>query len=161
MADDLRSFLELRPIQARRIGWSQRLVRYTQRHRLLSVLVVLSFILMTALSIGGPLLAIRYSRAAQAEALARDAANKNLDEIKRVLSDSLVDAVGALRDVPGTSELRGRLAQNTYELCQRLLSRSAGDPQIQFRIAHGLNAIAYDIPQSEDALRLQSRFWNA
>ena len=63
MRDDLRCFLEHRPVRARRISAAQRVVRWVRRRPLQATLVLTTLLCVSALTIGGPFAAIKYRSA--------------------------------------------------------------------------------------------------
>src|SRR5262249_8701010 len=66
LADDLRRFRSGQPIQARPVGWPERVVKWGRRHPALAALLALSSTLLLALLAGGWATALKESRSNQA-----------------------------------------------------------------------------------------------
>ena len=76
LAEDLRRFLEDRPVKARRISNLERLARWTRRNRAIAAaLGVIAFLLIAAAIVAG-VAAMRFSDLANERELAREAAEK-------------------------------------------------------------------------------------
>ena len=77
MADDLRCFLEDRPIRARRVGPVERLGRWCRRNRTLASLTALTFFLLIMVAVVASIGYVRTKRALRGEALQRAKAEAN------------------------------------------------------------------------------------
>jgi WD40 repeat protein len=103
LRDDLRAFLEGRPITARPVGWAGRLTRLGRRHPAIAASLAVALICLLALAIGGPAMAIRLAgaRAASQERLRealldRSRATRLAAQIGQ-RNDALASAVDAAR----------------------------------------------------------------
>ena len=67
MADDLRRFLELRPIKARRASRVHHLWRWSRRNRAVAIVSSLLLTLLLVLAIAGPWVAVQQSKLAEAQ----------------------------------------------------------------------------------------------
>ena len=95
LAADLRRFLACEPIVARPPKTSQHVIRWAQRNRLASALIIAVVGLLAALAIAGPLSAVRYARLANETASAKS-------EFQQHLANTLKNTIVALEDTPGT-----------------------------------------------------------
>jgi eukaryotic-like serine/threonine-protein kinase len=86
LADDLRRFQSGQPIQARPVGWPERVVKWGRRHPTLAALLALSSALLLALLAGGWATAIKESRSKQA----LQAAHQDLQEVNRADRRALI-----------------------------------------------------------------------
>jgi eukaryotic-like serine/threonine-protein kinase len=83
LAEDLRRFLEDRPIRARRISSLETLTRWARRNRgIAAALGVIAFLLLAAVVAAG-VAAMRFNNLAQERELARHAAEEAADESRR------------------------------------------------------------------------------
>jgi eukaryotic-like serine/threonine-protein kinase len=79
MAEDLRCFLEDRPIRARRASPVERSSRWCRRNKTLAGLTALTFLLLTLVAVVASIGYVRTKRALQGEALQRAKAEANAD----------------------------------------------------------------------------------
>jgi WD40 repeat protein len=107
LAADLRSYREGRPIAARPVGYIGKLARSCRRHPALALSLTSSLVLLLALAIGGPLMALRLAKArASAEErlreslLARSRATRLAAQIGQ-RKESLAAATEAAKIRPG------------------------------------------------------------
>jgi tetratricopeptide (TPR) repeat protein len=123
LADDLRRFLEDRPIQARRPSLWRRSSKLARRHRSVVATAALGLVVALAVLAGSVGWVVRDREARRAETAAREAeteraAEVDLDEAERHLTgDRLPEATPALERAEGrlasggSDRLRARLAQ--------------------------------------------------
>ncbi len=143
LASDLRRFLEGQPIQARRIGALERLVKWSRRHpgiAILSTAVVLS----TLVGMAGITWQWRAATAnfhqAQVESRAREVYfTKALEAV-----DQMLNRVGSelLADQPGTSQIRQGLLNDALAFYDDFLRESGDDPSILAEIGRVHRRIA-------------------
>src|SRR5262249_38412103 len=84
-ADDLRRFLDDRPILARRTSWPERLSRWCRRNPVISGLLALSIVLLTVIAVGSTVnslqLRVQLKRAEDAEQAERTALQKKTEAL--------------------------------------------------------------------------------
>ena len=164
LAEDLRSFLEGRPIKARPIGSFERVWRWANRNRTIAALLV-SLVVVFLGGFAGVVLALirsehfrgvadekRFEAVGQsqvAEARRKDAEKaKQLAEEQRKQAEANFDKAIAtvdeyltkvgnekLLDVPGLAPLRRELLTSALTFYQRFLADRDGDPRLDPRIA--------------------------
>jgi non-specific serine/threonine protein kinase/serine/threonine-protein kinase len=128
LADDLRRYLDGRPVAARDDGWTYRASRLVRRHRLASALAVglaLSLVAGMALSWRTT------SRALRAE----ERAQRRFDQVRelaRTLVFGVHDRVGALG---GSSELRRYLIETTRDYLDDLAAEGELSPELAAELA--------------------------
>jgi serine/threonine protein kinase len=96
LADDLRRFLEDRPVQARRIGPAERLWRWTRRNPAVASLALSSMLLLLAVAIVANVGYVRTRRALQGEARQRLRAEA-VSTLAQEALDRIFDRLGPVR----------------------------------------------------------------
>ncbi|MCA9259067.1 MAG: serine/threonine protein kinase, partial [Planctomycetales bacterium] len=119
-ADDLQRFLASEPVLAQRPGPWRHFVRWVGRNRVVASLFACSLILLTALAIGGPILAVRLATFAAGETEARkeaEAAQQRAEEatsdLQRLLTNTLAETIVTLENTPGVDQLLERLIEES------------------------------------------------
>jgi tetratricopeptide (TPR) repeat protein len=144
LADDLRRFLEDKPIRARRPRWTQRLWKWALRHRAATATGAIAAIVLlvgavAALTISNARItqeknqkdeALRQSRANEEAATRR--LKQALQAVDRMLTRV---ADGPLADAPQMGPARKALYEDALEFYQRLLPESASDPELRLETA--------------------------
>jgi tetratricopeptide (TPR) repeat protein len=144
LADDLRRFLEDKPIQAKRPTWAQRIRKWALRHRAAVTTGALASVVLLAGAVAALTIsnlritqekkqkdeALRQSRASQ------EAATRRLKQTLQAVDVMLGRADEPLADVPQVQPLRRRLYEDVLELYQRLLQEAASDPELRLEMAH-------------------------
>lgn len=131
MAADLRRFVENRPVMARRVTRFGRVWRWVLRHRLVATLTIALVLMLLALSIIGPVVAIRYARLAADEASARQLADANRQDLQQLLNNTLTKTAESLGDQPGLCVVQRQLLEEVARYYERLRKRSSDSPSIQ------------------------------
>src|SRR5262249_2024297 len=76
LAEDLRRFLEDRPVKARRISSLERLARWARRNRAVAAALCVIAALLTAAALGSSIAAVRFRELARENELARKSADE-------------------------------------------------------------------------------------
>jgi tetratricopeptide (TPR) repeat protein len=132
-AEDLGRYLTGQPIQARRIGMGERLVKWARRRPAMAALIAVSALAALGLGIGGWWSALQLSAAAQREAKEKHLAQENLsysvDAVERMLND--VAAVD-LAEVPQMEAVRKKVLLQAQEFYDKFLQNPGRGPQVPF-----------------------------
>ncbi len=135
MADDLRRFLEDKPIQARRPALWERVRKWARRHRSLvatmEVAVVLAAVL---LAVGAVLLwreRERTQQAYQAEAAQRQRAMRNLDLAFAALDQIYLKVVERHSPAESMSERDRELLREALRFYERFVQANCGEPAVR------------------------------
>jgi eukaryotic-like serine/threonine-protein kinase len=173
LGDDLRRFLEHRPIRAKRPTLVERAAKWSRRHRALVgaavgllVLAAVGFAVSTALvaraqwqtQAAYQQLAAeqeRTKRAYEAEARQRALDDKNFEQAQRMLDFFTQVSAEELADKPGVQEVRRKLLEAALEYYEDFIDQHGDDPSIGEKLAlsHGYVAkILLEIGSRDDAL---------
>ena len=132
-AEDLGRYLTGQPIQARRIGMAERLVKWARRRPAIAALIVVSAMAALGLGMGGWWSALQLSAAAQREAKEKQLAQENfaeaVDAVERMLND--VAAVD-LAEVPQMEAVRKKLLLQAQDFYNKFLQNPGSGPQVAF-----------------------------
>lgn len=181
LADDLRRFLEGKPILARRPSWPDRARKWGSRHhRAVRAALALALLATVGLLAGAVLIArahweVRVANVQLAAALAEAEKNRALAEshLQRAQSQfrrarEIVDVFGSrygerLARIPGAEELRQDVLLTTLEYYRQFIADAADDPSIQRDLAvayskvGGITAQVGDPQEGLDAYRKAER----
>lgn len=135
LADDLRRFLASEPVLAQRPGPWRHLVRWVGRNRVVASLIACSLVLLTALAIGGPIVAVD-AAAAKARAEAHQA------DLQRLLTETLGETIVALENTSGVDDLLERLVNEALEQFDALMASDDLTPEQRRNLAASLTRIA-------------------
>jgi len=162
LADDLRAFLDRRPVAARPQRPAYLLTRWTQRHPLAAALSTLVLLALVAMALGfSQRLRIERDIAQGERDLARqerDAAvlaRARAEAITRFLNEDLLDAANPLRRAPGAAEVTVREALQAAEA--RVETRLSDQPETLMSVLATLATLRYEFGEYEDAARLYER----
>jgi tetratricopeptide (TPR) repeat protein len=133
LAEDLRRYLDGRPILARPIGPAARSWRWAKRNPRVAALSAISLLLLATLAVGGTIAAFVINARKNAESQARadaeksaDAAQKHLD-VALVALDKMVNKMQEeLRDQPTLLQLREQLLGDALDALQRVAAITEG-----------------------------------
>jgi hypothetical protein len=146
LADDLRRFLEHRPIQARRPTLLERAAKWSRRHRpVVAAAVGLLLVAAVGFAISTALIARERSRLAEeqartkaayeAEADQRARAEKSFRQARQVVDFFTDVSEEQLADKPELQGLRRKLLQAALEYYQDFIEQSHDDPSLQAQLA--------------------------
>lgn len=128
LTDDLRNFLQGRPINARRGTLAYRGRKYLRRNKIpiaAAVLVLVSLL-------GGIGFALRQARSAE---LARAAAQRNFDSVRAISNALLSDVYAQISDLPGAAAARSNLVRMSRRYLDQLSSQADNDIELQLDLA--------------------------
>ena len=163
LADDLRRFLEDRPIRARRVSPAERLGRWCRRNPVVAGLTGTVALLLIVATVASFLAAAHFSRLATEKEQARDEAVaaredavENLIEARRqrrsaeanfLLARDAVDqyltkvSENTLLNVPGMQPLRKELLESALSFYQGFVDQRSDDPSLRSDLAASLMRI--------------------
>jgi len=137
LADDLRRFLEDRPILARRPSPAERAVRWARRHRAVVVSGAVALVLaLFCLSISTVMIWAAMSRAetaSQAKEVELNRAQANLEMAHRVLDLYLDTAEAWFPRDPGEHLQYNGLLKNALTYYEQIASQNDSDPRVKIR----------------------------
>ncbi|MBK8069110.1 MAG: serine/threonine protein kinase [Rhodanobacteraceae bacterium] len=149
-ADDLRAYLESRPISARRDSGSYRLGKWLRRNPMLA-----SSLILLALSVAaGVWFSYRYARAANQEAERALAQLRATDALSQVLTGMFADAS------PYRSSRAGVTVENLLRLAsQRAQTELQGEPDLRLNVQSDLALAVHFAVDSEQGLAQLKDLW--
>ena len=175
MADDLRCFLEDRPIRARRVGPAERLARWCRRNKALAGLTGTSLFLLVLVAATASIGYVRTKNALQGEALERAKAEANanlameaLDRMFerfspsriRVLPQPSVDGAIAVPSSPILSKEAAALLEEMLPFYDRLAQQTGNDDKLRAGTAEAnrrVAAIRQRLGQFDEAVKAYGR----
>jgi serine/threonine protein kinase len=131
-ADDLRRFLENKPIRARRPTPIQRLRKWTQRH---PYFVATAVVLLLLVAVGSLVSAGLVQAAYHRELQRADEAEDRLRIARQAVEEMIQVSQEELLDRPGTEEARRRLLESALKYNQQLIERLRDAPDAQKDLA--------------------------
>jgi serine/threonine protein kinase len=139
LADDLRRFLDHKPILARRPTWWERATKWARRHQAM-VRGGIALLLLAAVGFAVSTVLIwreqaRAEAAYQAEARQRALADENFQQARRMLDFLTQVSEEELADKPGVQAVRRKLLEAALEYYQSFIERHRDDPSIQGELA--------------------------
>lgn len=175
MADDLRCFLEDRPIRARRVGPAERLARWCRRNKALAGLTGTSLLLLVLVAATASIGYVRTKNALQGEALERAKAEANanlameaLDRMFerfspsriRILPQPSVDGAIAAPSSPILSKEAAALLEEMLPFYDRLAQQTGNDDKLRAGTAEAnrrVAAIRQRLGQFHEAIKAYRR----
>jgi predicted Ser/Thr protein kinase/tetratricopeptide (TPR) repeat protein len=128
LAEDLRRYLEGRPVLAIAGSLSYRARKFIRRHAA-AVAAVLLVILTLA---GGIVATLSQARRAEAE---RARAESRFEDVRGLANSILFEIHDSIAELPGATATRALLISRATEYLDRLSRQSSGDPALQREIA--------------------------
>jgi tetratricopeptide (TPR) repeat protein/tRNA A-37 threonylcarbamoyl transferase component Bud32 len=160
LADDLRSFLDDRPILARRASPRERLWRWTRRHPAWAALALVSTLAVLLLAGGGWWAYGRLRTAAAQEEKQRQAAEESFRDALTAVEQLLEEAGDAdLAGVPQMEPARKRLLIKALRFYERFLAERGDETRLRFEIARArgrlgdIHELLGDCPMAEQSYR--------
>src|SRR5262249_19689886 len=140
LADDLRRFLELKPIRARRPNVLERAAKWSRRHQaLVGALIVILAVTTTALAISTVLVARERNEARRQGRLAEERLRLARDAVDQMLS-----RVGekTLAEVPQMEQVRRGLLEEALRFYQVFLQQEGTDATTRVETAEAYHRVA-------------------
>ncbi len=164
LADDLRGFLEFRPIQARPIGPVSRLWRLARRHRAVATAIGLTALLVLGAPTGFWLVERAHSQRLQKLRRAEQTALMHAEEnfqLARDAVESMLARVGRdrLAHVPGMRKIQREILDDALRFHRQFLDLRRDDPAARADVTRSLVSLAQvlaslsQIQEAEDCYR--------
>lgn len=154
LSDDLRRFLQDKPIKARRPTLAQRAVKWSRRHRsVVGAAVVVLVMAVVALSISTVMIwreQVKTQRALTQSALNFQKAREAVDEVTRISEEQLGNA-------PRMEHVRHELLQKAQIFYEGFLEENSQDPEVRqetgeaYKRVGGIHIILGQYEQSQQA----------
>jgi eukaryotic-like serine/threonine-protein kinase len=150
LEEDLRAWLEQRPVAARQGGWRYHAGRFVRRHKALSATLVVALMLLIATTIAITTLYFRAERALAA-------AEQRFAEVRGLARYMLVDLYDALEPLAGASALRVRTADVARSYLERLSALATDDVDLSKDLAIGYGRVgrAYALTSTNGSFGFQ------
>ncbi len=160
LAEDLRHFLDLRPILAKRPGVLDRIAKWSRRnHTVVASIAVILLIAVVALSASTFFVAGAYDAESQQRKIAQSQtrrADVNLTLALQAVNDMLTEvASDEIANVPQMENVRRALMQKAVQFLEQLLADEGDVPAVRFEAAKaymritGLHEALGDFQQAE------------
>ncbi|MHC4817186.1 MAG: tetratricopeptide repeat protein, partial [Planctomycetota bacterium] len=140
LADDLRRFLDDKPIHARRPTLLDRATKWARRHRV--VVAAAAAVLLIALAaaiVSAVLIGRKHEEAVLAQSAAEGNLRKAIESIDRMLTRVARDE---LRDVPGMKKIQRALYEDALKLYRDLMHRHGASEKLKLETGNALSRLA-------------------
>ena len=135
LADDLKRYLEGRPVMARKDTLGYRAARFIGRHKAGTAAAAIG-----ALALAGAMGAALYqARVARAE---RAAAEARFSDVRQLTDSFLFEFHDAIRDLPGSTPARELVVKRALQYLEKLSSIKGGDAGLQRELATAYERVA-------------------
>ena len=128
LAEDVRSYLESRPVSARPHTWRYRTQKFMRRNQG----VVVAAALLTVTLAGGLAATFWQARIAQRN---YERAERRFADVRRLANSFLFEMDEAIAKLPGSTPVRGTLVRNAVQYLDSLALEAAGDSTLQEELA--------------------------
>jgi eukaryotic-like serine/threonine-protein kinase len=128
LADDLRRYLEGRPVAAQRGSGMYHARKFVMRHRV----GVLTTVICCVLAIAGVVSILRAEQRARA---AQFRAEQRFNDVRALANSLLFEIHDSIRDLPGSTAARKLLVDRALKYLDSLARESSGDPGLQRELA--------------------------
>jgi eukaryotic-like serine/threonine-protein kinase len=162
-SEDIRRHLAGLPVIARPVTFNYRLSKFVRRNKAAVGAAVLLFLIL----IGGIITTTwQARRARQQEELARiekERAEKRFNDVRKLARAVLFDYHDAIKNLPGSTEVRARLVRDALSYLDSLAAESQGDASLQHELADAYEKLAqiqgglFEASLGDTAAALESR----
>lgn len=128
LADDIRRYLDGRPILARRGTNVYRARKFISRHRAVVAVTAVACVL----ALVGIISIVRAEREARVQQLR---AERRFNDVRALANSMLFEIHDSIRDLPGSTEARRLLVDRALKYLDSLARESGGDPDLQRELA--------------------------
>jgi len=134
-AEDIRRYLDGRPVAARKDTLLYRAGKFVMRHKAGVAAAALAVLLLA----GATVLALQQARAARRE---RAAAERHFNEVRELADSFLFEFHDAIKDLPGSTPARQLVVRRALEYLEKLSSLKADDEALQREVATAYERVA-------------------
>ncbi len=134
-AEDLRRYLEGRPVLARKDTLAYRGAKFVARHKAGTAVAALG----AAALVAALAAAVHQARVAGLE---RAAAERHFNEVRQLADSFLFEFHDAIKDLPGSTPAREIVVRRALEYLEKLSSVKSGDPDLQRELASAYERVA-------------------
>lgn len=128
LADDIRRYLEKRPIVARQDTFGYRAGKFVRRNRV----AVASAAVIVLTLVGGMTMTAYQARRAE----------RQFQQVRRLANTVLFELSDQIAALPGSTQARELVAKTGLEYLDSLAAEAAGDPALQLELAEGYYRLA-------------------
>jgi eukaryotic-like serine/threonine-protein kinase len=136
LADDVRAWLDGRPVSAVRPPWWRRSAKFVRRHKTQSVALAVAVVSLLA----GSGLSLWQASVAHRQ---RERAERRFRDVRRFSRSVLFDLHEAIRNLPGATPARNLLLARATEFLDDLAKDPASDAAMKLELAEGFNALGH------------------
>jgi serine/threonine protein kinase/tetratricopeptide (TPR) repeat protein len=141
-AEDLRRYLENRPVTARGDSWGYRTEKFVARHRYAVAASAVAVLILVA----GVAAIARESRAARREAgiaqAQRALAERRFDDVRELSNSLIFEVHDAIRELPGATPARKLLLDRALKYLDDLARDAGGNTDLRRELAWGYQRLA-------------------
>ncbi|HVV99322.1 MAG TPA: protein kinase [Planctomycetaceae bacterium] len=141
-ADDLRRFLEQKPIRARKPSIVEHVTKWSRRHKsVVASAVAVLVVAVVALTVSNLMILSAESKARQAylaEAAERERAQQNFHQARRMLDFFTKITTEELGEVPEAAAVRRKFLEAQLDYYQTFATQAKDDPSTQAELAESL-----------------------
>src|SRR5213080_1857029 len=127
-ADDIRRYLEARPVLARKDTLMYRAGKFIRRNKVTTVAAVLVFVSLVA----GLIATAWQGHRARLE---KARAERRFNDVRQLAHSVLFDYHDAIKNLPGATRVRERLVKDALNYLDSLAGEATGDPALQRELA--------------------------
>jgi non-specific serine/threonine protein kinase/serine/threonine-protein kinase len=144
LSEDIRRYLEGRPVLARPHTWRYRASKFIMRNKL----AVAGAALMVLLLAGGMAATVWQARIAGVE---RRRAEEQFFETRQLANSLLFEVHDSIKDLPGSTQARALIIQRALKYLDRISAASPGNAALQLELAEGYKRLGDVQGRSTDA----------
>lgn len=128
LAEDLRRFLERRPVHATPPGWAYRTRRFVERNPVAAAASVLAIVSLA----GGTAFSVYQARQAQ----------QRLNDVRQMANVFLFDFEKSIRNIPGTLAARHKVIETARTYLEKVAPQAGNEPAVVREVADAYRSLA-------------------
>ena len=134
LSDDIRRYLDGRPVSARKDTVGYRAIQFVKRNK---IIVAAAAVILLSLIAGIAATAVEARRANQQRARAE----KRFNDVRRLASTLMFEIHDSVKDLQGSTPTRRLIVSRALEYLDSLAGEASGDPQLQRDLASAYEKI--------------------